>query len=172
MEDCTYIQKKKGGMPYTAASHDDVTAKIRASCLKHGLDIYPARMEPNYMNGLCYCTMDVRIVNTDDPKDFIEIPSFGMGIDKQDKGPGKAMSYAYKYALLKAFNLATGDHNDPDMAPPPKNGFSETQKDAILKVLISKAPSELGTFDGDPHKGEWSERDWNRAADIARKVRS
>jgi hypothetical protein len=31
-----------------------------------------------------------------------------------DKGPGKAVSYAFKYALLKVFCLETGDDPDND----------------------------------------------------------
>ena len=45
--------------------------------------------------------------------DLIDVETFGFGIDDQDKGPGKAMSYAVKYALLKTLGLETGD--DPDM---------------------------------------------------------
>jgi hypothetical protein len=38
------------------------------------------------------------------------------GIDDSDKGPGKAISYAVKYALLKALGLETGDDPDEDQA--------------------------------------------------------
>lgn len=116
MEECTYIKKRKGGMAYSAASHDDVTEKVRTSCVRHGLDVYPSELNSHVDGYTSSCTMLVRIVNCDNPSDFIEVPSFGIGLDKQDKGPGKAISYAYKYALLKAFNLPTGDQDDPDMA--------------------------------------------------------
>ena len=53
-----------------------------------------------------------RFVNTDDPTDFIETTTFAEGIDSQDKGSGKAMTYADKYALMKAYKISTGD--DPD----------------------------------------------------------
>ena len=58
--------------------------------------------------------MVVRFANVDEPTDFIDVPSFGYGVDPQDKGPGKAMSYAVKYALLKALGLETGDDADHD----------------------------------------------------------
>jgi hypothetical protein len=57
--------------------------------------------------------MTIRFVNIDEPMDLIDVETFGFGIDDQDKGPGKAMSYAVKYALLKTLGLETGD--DPDM---------------------------------------------------------
>jgi hypothetical protein len=41
------------------------------------------------------------------------VETFGYGVDAQDKGPGKAMSYGVKYALLKVLGLETGD--DPDV---------------------------------------------------------
>ena len=48
-----------------------------------------------------------RFINTDNPSDFIDITTYGDGVDTQDKAPGKAMTYADKYALLKAYKRAT-----------------------------------------------------------------
>lgn len=53
-----------------------------------------------------------RFVNVDNPSEFIDIKTYGYGIDSQDKAPGKAMTYSDKYALLKAYKIETGD--DPD----------------------------------------------------------
>ena len=53
-----------------------------------------------------------RFVNTDKPDEYIDITTYGDGVDTQDKAPGKAMTYADKYALLKAYKIQTGD--DPD----------------------------------------------------------
>lgn len=53
-----------------------------------------------------------RFVNIDSPTQFVDIVSFGDGVDSQDKAPGKSMTYADKYALLKAYKIQTGD--DPD----------------------------------------------------------
>lgn len=55
-----------------------------------------------------------RFVNVDDPKDYIETTTFAEGIDSQDKGSGKAMTYADKYALMKAYKISTGDDPDQD----------------------------------------------------------
>lgn len=56
-----------------------------------------------------------RFVNVDNPAECIEIKSYGDGIDSGDKATGKAMTYADKYALLKAYKISTGD--DPDTEP-------------------------------------------------------
>ena len=53
-----------------------------------------------------------RFVDMDDPTQFIEVTTYGDGLDSGDKATGKAMTYADKYALLKAYKIVTGD--DPD----------------------------------------------------------
>jgi len=53
-----------------------------------------------------------RFVNVEKPDEFIEITSYGDGVDSQDKSVGKAMTYSDKYALMKAYKIITGD--DPD----------------------------------------------------------
>lgn len=63
-----------------------------------------------------------RFVNVDKPEEFIETTTYGDGIDSQDKSPGKAMTYADKYALLKGYKIVTGDDPDQnaseDITPP------------------------------------------------------
>lgn len=111
----TYIQKeKKQGMNYTIVSHDAVTAKVRPALLDAGIVYYPVRCEHTHNGNRAECSVTVRFVNIDEPTDFFDVPTFGYGIDPQDKGPGKAMSYAVKYALLKAMGLETGDDADLD----------------------------------------------------------
>lgn len=113
MGEVDYIQKeKKQGMNYTIVSHDAVTAKVRPVLLKNGIVYYPVRCEHSHNGNRAECSLSVRFVNIDNPSDYFDVPTFGYGIDTQDKGPGKAMSYAVKYALLKALGLETGD--DPD----------------------------------------------------------
>jgi len=61
-----------------------------------------------------------RFVDVDKPDDYIDITTYGDGIDSGDKAPGKAMTYGDKYALLKAYKIITGD--DPD-----QNASEETK---------------------------------------------
>ena len=53
-----------------------------------------------------------RFVNLDNPSDYIEVISYGDGVDSQDKAVGKAMTYSDKYALIKGCKIVTGE--DPD----------------------------------------------------------
>lgn len=44
----------------------------------------------------------------------IEVAGYGHGVDSQDKGAGKATTYALKYALLYTFMVPTGKIDDAD----------------------------------------------------------
>ena len=44
----------------------------------------------------------------------IELAGYGHGVDSQDKGAGKATTYALKYALLYTFLVPTGKIDDAD----------------------------------------------------------
>lgn len=114
MGEVDYIQKdKKQGMRYSIVSHDVVTAKVRPLLLKHGI-VYPVSVLEHWQDGnMTGAKVEVAFVNIDDPSDRIVVNAFGHGIDDQDKGPGKAVSYAVKMALLKTLGLETGD--DPDL---------------------------------------------------------
>jgi hypothetical protein len=113
-----YIQKdpKKEGMKYSYVSHDKVTVLARNVCLKVGVWYAPviegAVFQTNGNRAELMCP--VRFSSIHDPSDYLDVLGIGYGIDPGDKGPGKAMSYAVKYALLKAFGLETGDDPDQD----------------------------------------------------------
>jgi hypothetical protein len=114
MQEVDYVQKeKKQGMNYSIVSHDAVTAKVRPILVKHGIVYYPAALNVAQDGNRTQVQMSVKFCNIDNPDDFIHVESLGYGIDPQDKGPGKAISYAVKYALLKCLGLETGD--DPDL---------------------------------------------------------
>jgi ERF superfamily len=109
-----YIQKeKKSGMNYSIVSHDAVTAKVRPVLVENGVLYYPVDIQHSQDGNRTQVKLTVRFVNVDKPEEHFDVPSLGYGIDSQDKGPGKAISYAVKYALLKTLGLETGD--DPDL---------------------------------------------------------
>jgi len=74
-----------------------------------------------------------RFINIDNPSDFIDIKTYGDGLDTGDKAPGKAMTYGDKYALMKAYKISTGD--DPDKEPSPEKGYSKEEKTATTKQV-------------------------------------
>jgi predicted RNA-binding protein len=116
MKDVAYVQKedKKVNNQYTFVSHDAVTAKIRPALVEHGVVPIVSVKSFKQDGNRTEVTLTVIFVNIDKPSEFVEIEAFGFGIDPQDKGPGKAISYAFKYAILKMFCLETGDDPEQD----------------------------------------------------------
>ena len=92
MNDVDYIQKeKKEGMKYTIVSHDAVTAKVRPILHKHGIVYYPRDMHVNQSGNRTEACFNVRFENIDDRTDFIDVSTFGSGVDGHDKGPSTSM---------------------------------------------------------------------------------
>lgn len=137
-----YIQKeKKQGMNYSIVSHDAVTAKVRPVLVKLGVLYYPIDIQYSQEGNRTQAKLTVRFVNVDKPDEFFDVPSLGYGIDSQDKGPGKAISYAVKYALLKTLGLETGD--DPDLDQdvehkPANNSLPPTHPNLVKNSMDEK----------------------------------
>ena len=78
-----------------------------------------------------------RFVNVDNPAEYIDITTYGDGIDTQDKSVGKAMTYGDKYALMKAYKIITGD--DPDAKPSEAlKGLQTKPANPVSKETIAK----------------------------------
>jgi len=122
-----YVQKNKsvstGGGSYKAVTHDEVTGIIRQHLVEHGILIIPSLVssavvippakEGEIAKQLRYeATYDFTFVNCDDPKDYLVIRIESHAMDNQDKAPGKAISYAKKYAVLKLFEIETGEDDE------------------------------------------------------------
>ena len=124
-----YIQKDRsvstgaGGGSYKATSHDEVTGHIRKHLVEYGIVCVPSLVTsavtiPPAKDGevskmIRYeATYDFRFVNADDPKEELVIRMEAHAMDNQDKAPGKAISYAKKYAVLKLFEIETGEEEE------------------------------------------------------------
>ena len=113
MKQVKYVQKERNkGMQYSTVSHDAVTAKVRPALVENGIVYHPVNLQ-HWQNGnRTEVVLSLRFVNIDKPEEYVDVPGLGFGVDNQDKGPGKAISYAVKYCLLKALGLETGDDAD------------------------------------------------------------
>ncbi len=118
-----YVQKDKsvstGGGSYKAVTHDAVTGMVRAALIEHGVIIVPSVQlaifhpkEPDAKQRLYEATYRVEFVNMDQPDERITVMVNAHALDNGDKAPGKAMSYATKYAILKLFNIETGEDEE------------------------------------------------------------
>jgi hypothetical protein len=97
MRDVEYLSKDDkvefGNTKYKAISEEKVTSTIRASLIKNGLVIIPIEQEAGRVGNISTVNTKYKIIDI-------------------DKGVGKAMTYAYKYLLLRTFAIPTGE--DPD----------------------------------------------------------
>lgn len=97
---------------YKALSEEKVTGIMRAELIRHKMVIYPIHQESSRTGQITHVDVVYRMVNVENPDEYIDIASCGDGADSQDKGSGKAMTYAFKYMWLRTFALPTGE--DPD----------------------------------------------------------
>lgn len=94
--------------------------------------------------------VEYTFVNIEKPEETVAIISYGDGVDTQDKAPGKAMTYADKYALLKAYKIVTGEDPDqngsPDVVNPEKDvgdkTIDNTKIEALKKAVQNKGLTE------------------------------
>lgn len=120
----TYIQKDKSvsagpAGSYRAVTHDAVTGMIRQHLVEHGVIIAPTLIESVFhpkeegaKQRLYSASYDVRFINMDAPDECVTIRIEAHALDNGDKAPGKAISYATKYAILKLFNIETGEDEE------------------------------------------------------------
>ena len=116
MQDVQYLAKddhvKFGQTSYKALSEEKVTSIMRAELMKYKLVVFPIEQNASRSGNISHVDVKYRMVNVENPEEYIEIASAGDGADTQDKGSGKAMTYAFKYMWLRTFALPTGE--DPD----------------------------------------------------------
>lgn len=130
MQQVKYLQKDDDvstgkASSYKAITEEKVTTEVRKAMIENGVVIIPIEithsrtdevLKDQYGNEkvsrLTTADCKYRIQNIEDKDDYIIASSSGTGVDTQDKGIGKALTYAYKYLLLRAFAIPTGE--DPD----------------------------------------------------------
>ena len=80
-----------------------------------------------------------RFVNIDNPEEYIDVTSYGDGVDSQDKAPGKAITYSDKYALLKAYKIITGE--DPDQSKSEDEEFTNNYQQPFENTQYRQTPA-------------------------------
>lgn len=138
----------EGRSSYKAVGEADVLAAVRPLETKHKVYSYPVdreivsaqimESEREYKGNVTKTQKQFmrvkttyRFVNMEDPEDYIDIVSYGDGVDPQDKAPGKAMTYSDKYALLKAYKIITGE--DPDQYKSEEGRFTDVTALASMR---------------------------------------
>lgn len=128
---------------YRAISEEKVTIEVRKQLIKEGLIIIPTEVKTAYDSEKRLTTIETayKIIDVE-TGDCEIIKSCGQGWDSQDKGTGKAMTYAFKYLLLRTFAIPTGE--DPDKVSNAEIDEIENKEKAIkLKGQITKVKNEI-----------------------------
>ena len=127
----------EGKSAYKAVGEADILKAVKELEFKYRVYSYPINRE--VLESTMYTTTNnygeknnifsriktaYRFVNIDKPDEYIETITFAEGIDTQDKGSGKAMTYSDKYALMKSYKIITGE--DPDQNPS-EDGYKKKQ---------------------------------------------
>ena len=146
------------GKGYKALTDEKVLGAVRPALVSAGLVILPVKMEQQRTdeqvkaydgstktNRITDVSVTYRIINVSNPDDFVEVVSAGTGVDTQDKGIGKAMTYAKKYAILNSFLIPSGEDTD------------QISSDKYTEQLMGAAPAQTQ----EPAPAQGSSRDIN-----------
>lgn len=124
-EKVAYLQKDKkvDGGGYMALTHDAVTAATREHFISNGIVIVPKLVKSAVKDtgtftkgGTPFIRMEASysfdFVNMEDPQDRFTVEIEAHAIDQGDKAPGKVLSYAKKYAVIKVLDLESGEEEE------------------------------------------------------------
>lgn len=153
MGDVERVEKedKLVNQQYRYVSHDTVTKALHGPCAKHGILVSTSVHKWEQDGNRTSATIEVMFINVDNPLDFISVIGFGFGIDKQDKGPGKAVSYALKTVLLKQFLLEAGEPDNEASLEEHKGGNRASAGGSTPRTApsTSSGASSYGVIDKD-----------------------
>jgi len=138
-----------GSYSYKAVSDNAVTLQVKKAETKYNLLSIPIKQEcvhsevlkvvKNGKESIVHINdikMTLRIIDLDKVEDFVDIESYGKGLDNGDKGFGKASTYARKYALLNAYKIATGEDPDAEKSEDVKTVTIDKKKVAVLDACL------------------------------------
>jgi len=111
------------GRGYAAITHDKVTAYLRPKLVQAGILMFPTCIKVSDHDTGATTSGGTKIVqhraefliqfeNAHDKEDTRSMCVFAYADDYGDKAPGKALSYATKYAMLKMFKIETGEDDE------------------------------------------------------------
>ena len=149
MKAVEYVQKDisvSGGGTYKAVSHDMVVAVLRREMVVNGIVVRVEQLLGDYIQmrnkdqgismHLYQGKYQIDFVNIEEPDQFCRTVVEGHATDTGDKAPGKAMSYAVKYAMLKTFSLETGENDESRLA-------EEDCSEAVAAINATTTMEEL-----------------------------
>jgi len=154
MIDVEYVQKDAIVQGYKAVTHDQVTAVLRKSMVENGIVVQLDQLKSELLEKrdvsrdikMHHYSGDyaVHFINIDKPEDRATVTINAHANDNGDKAPGKAASYATKYAMLKMFSLETGENDESRTAEPVL--YTDHQKALFDELLEGKKSLDFVVF--------------------------
>jgi hypothetical protein len=143
-----------GTSSYKGVPDQEVKKIIGESMAKNGLCILPIGIEAQtkierWEETNQYGTKTKQSVFTEaktkylllhESGESVELEGYGHGVDSQDKGAGKATTYALKYTLLYSFLVPTGKIDDSDNDHSDNKDVPKTKAEVKPKPETKKLP--------------------------------
>ena len=146
-----------GSSAYQGVSDKDVKLKISDAMEANGLCILPTSVEgrsevsrwdetTQYGNAApqikskqsIFTEVTTKYLLLHESGESIELGGYGHGVDSQDKGAGKATTYALKNCLLYTFMVATGTIDDADKTHSDDLPVPPKEKAPVKKIELSE----------------------------------
>jgi len=148
----SYIQKDAAVQGYKAITHDMVTSEVRPHLIEYGVIVVPRQITGELRETgkktskdtpvtIYVATYEIDFVNIDNPDDKVTVTIGSAAEDQNDKGPGKAVSYATKTAMLKLFSIETGESDESRQEHKPSY-ITDKQHSTIVDMMIDTGADE------------------------------
>lgn len=158
------VQKNKAGYGYTYVTDSELLAKITGAMESNNVSLIPRvvpgtfQVEPytyektkkgvtEIVNELLvHADMVFKWVNNENPDEYIEVPWALVGHQSDaSQSFGSALTYAYRYFLLKYFGVATPD-DDPDNWRSKQKAAEAEEDRALAEQIIETLDKSVREF--------------------------
>lgn len=182
-----YVRKDKKveGQSYMVVTHDAVTALVRPHLVEQNVMVVPVLLQSKVSEAgttakgtpiIRYEGLyEVAFVNGDLPEDRVVVKLESHALDQGDKAPGKAISYAVKYAMLKLFSLETGEDEEQRLEPKakkethsPSDGVEDSLSEPTRNRMLDVATVVQDFANSEKWEeayAEWEKTDFNGIAE-------
>ena len=155
-----------GNNSYKGVSDKDVKHAIRESMIKNGLAILPIAISPKIQmdrweevdpysketpkamktKQSIFTEVETKYLLIHTSGESLELCGYGQWVDTQDKGAGKATTYALKNTLLNMFLIPTGVYTDDTLSdeyyvPPKAKTYTEAERLAMYESFDTELKS-------------------------------
>lgn len=152
-EQVKYLQKDAKVQGYRAITHDQVTSFVRPHFVEQGIMVVPVQLKGELRSAekatdkgtpyTFYIGMyRFDFINIDEPNDNVSVTVEAIGEDLNDKGPGKALSYAKKYAILKILEIETGESDESRYDNQNPDYITDDQLSKLVDMIDSTQSDE------------------------------